>query len=205
MSAASQDGPDGATGLPAAGFVGVAVPGTTVPERHSPRPGPETPHAQLGVAFKRAMVAVRRLRGRETHRSEQLSYAQYGLLFSLAGMCERSARDLAEHADLAPATVAQMLEILEAQGLVKRIRSEQDRRVVLSSLTERGEQLVADRHAQMEPHWRAALDEFDDTELMVAARVVDRLADYFDALLEDGAPGAGSSTASAEIARPQSS
>jgi DNA-binding MarR family transcriptional regulator len=205
MSAASKDVPDGATGLPAAGFVGAAVPGTTVPERHPLRPGPETPHAQLGVAFKRAMVAVRRLRGRETHRSEQLSYAQYGLLFSLAGMCERSARDLAEHADLAPATVDQMLESLEAQGLVKRTRSEKDRRVVLSSLTERGEQLVAERHAQMEPRWRAALDEFDDTELIVAALVVDRLADYFDALLEDDVPGAGSSTASAESARPQRS
>jgi DNA-binding MarR family transcriptional regulator len=150
------------------------------------------------------MVAVRRLRGRETHRSAQLSYAQYGLLFSLAGMCERSARDLAEHADLAPATVAQMLESLEAQDLVKRTRSEHDRRVVLSSLTERGEQLVAERHAQMEPRWRAALDEFDDTELIVAARVVDRLADYFDALLEDDVPGAGSTTASAENTRPQS-
>jgi DNA-binding MarR family transcriptional regulator len=143
------------------------------------------PHAQLGAAFKRAMVAMRRLRGRETHRSEQISYAQYGLLFSLAGMCERSARDLAEHAELTPATVNQMLESLEVQGLVTRIRSDQDRRVVLSSLTERGEQLVAARHAQMEPRWRATLNEFDDAELVVAARVLDRLADYFDALLDD--------------------
>ena len=181
-----------------AGFGGVAAAGTTVPERHPLSAEPQTPHAQLGVAFKRAMVAVRRLRGRETHRSDQLSYAQYGLLFSLAGMCERSARDLAEHADLAPATVAQMLESLEAQGLVKRTRSEQDRRVVLSSLTERGEQLVAERHAQMEPRWRAALDEFDDTELMVAALVVNRLADYFDALLEDDVPDVASSAASGQ-------
>jgi DNA-binding MarR family transcriptional regulator len=172
------------------------VPSIDVAERLSLGPRAETPHGQLGVAFKRAMVAVRRLRGRETHRSEQLSYAQYGLLFGLAGMCERSARDLAEHADLTPATVAQMLESLEAQGLVKRSRSEQDRRVVLSSLTERGEQLVAERHAQMEPRWRAALDAFDDAELVVAARVMDRLADYFDALLEDDTPGAGGSTAS---------
>jgi DNA-binding MarR family transcriptional regulator len=141
----------------------------------------ETPHGQLGTAFKRAMVAVRRLRGRETHHPGQISYAQYGLLFSLAGMCERSARDLAEHADLTPATVAQMLESMEAQGLVTRIRSDQDRRIVLSSLTERGEQLVAERHAQMEPRWRAALNEFNDRELIIAARVLNRLADYFDA------------------------
>jgi DNA-binding MarR family transcriptional regulator len=146
------------------------------------------PHAELGAAFKRAMVAVRRLRGRETHRPEQISYSQYALLFSLAGMCERSARDLAEHAELSPATVTQMLDHLEAQGLVTRIRSKDDRRVVLTSLTEHGEQLVAERHAQMEPRWRDALSEFDDTELAAAARVLDRLADYFDALLKDDAP-----------------
>jgi DNA-binding MarR family transcriptional regulator len=196
MSAASGTGPDGAPRLDVPGSAGPAVASAAVAERLPRGPGPETPHGQLGAAFKRAMVAVRRLRGRETHRSEQLSYAQYGLLFGLAGMCERSARDLAEHADLTPATVAQMLESLETQGLVTRTRSEQDRRVVLSSLTERGEQLVAARHAQMEPRWRAALDGFDDTELIVAARVMDRLADYFDALLEDDTPGAGTPTAS---------
>ena len=187
MTAVSEDVSGGANGSSAPGIVGPAVTSADVAERLSLGPGAETPHGQLGVAFKRAMVAVRRLRGRETHRSEQLSYAQYGLLFGLAGMCERSARDLAEHADLAPATVAQMLESLEAHGLVTRTRSEQDRRVVLSALTERGEQLVAERHAQMEPRWRSALDQFDDAELVVAARVLDRLADYFDALLEDDA------------------
>ena len=196
MSAASETGPDGAPRLDAPGSAGPAVASAPVAERLPLAPGPDTPHGQLGAAFKRAMVAVRRLRGRETHRSEQLSYAQYGLLFGLAWMCERSARDLAEHADLTPATVAQMLESLETHGLVTRTRSEQDRRVVLSSLTERGEQLVAARHAQMEPRWRAALDGFDDTELIVAARVMDRLADYFDALLEDDTPGAGTPTAS---------
>jgi DNA-binding MarR family transcriptional regulator len=164
------------------------APGDAGTDRLAVRPAPETPHGQLGAAFKRAMGAVRRLRGRETHRSEQISYAQYGLLFGLAGMCERSARDLAEHADLSAASVAQMLESLEGQGLVRRIRSESDRRVVLSSLTERGEQLVAERHAQMEPRWRAALDEFDDAELKVAACVLNRLADYFDALLDEDAP-----------------
>lgn len=184
MNAISEHVPGGDTGLP-----GPAAPSNADTESLPLTPAPETPHDQLGTAFKRAMVAVRRLRGRETHhRPEQISYAQYGLLFSLAGMCERSARDLAEHAELTPATVTQMLESLEAHGLVTRIRSDQDRRVVLSSLTERGEQLVAARHAQMEPRWRAALGEFDDAELAVAARVLDRLADYFDALLDDDAP-----------------
>lgn len=148
---------------------------------------PSTPAGQLGLAFKRAMVAVRKLRGRETHRSGQISYAQFGLLFGLAGTDELSARELAEQADLTPGTVTQMLDYLEAAGLVKRTRSKQDRRIVLSSLTERGADVVAARRAQMEPRWQAALAEFSDRELTAAARVLDRLADYFDALQDDPA------------------
>jgi DNA-binding MarR family transcriptional regulator len=145
----------------------------------SPIYDPSTPAGRLGLAFKRAMVAVRRLRGRETSRPGQISYAQYGVLFGLAG-CECSARELAEHTDLTPATVTQMLEHLEAAGLVKRTRSQDDRRVVLSALTEHGQELVAERRAQMEPRWQDALSEFSDDELTAAARVLDRLADYFD-------------------------
>jgi len=159
-------------------------------EKRAPAPpsaalDPSTPAGQVGLAFKRAMVAVRKLRGRETQRPGQLSYAQYGLLFGLAGACELSARELAEHADLTPATVTQMLEHLEASGLVTRTRSEQDRRVVLSQLTERGAAVVSERHAQMEPRWRAALADFSDEELEAAARVLNRLGDYFDNLLGD--------------------
>jgi DNA-binding MarR family transcriptional regulator len=146
---------------------------------------PSTPHGQLGLAFKRAMVAVRRLRGRETHRSGQISYAQFGLMGGLAGGCPRSARELADMADLTPATVTQMLESMESAGLVTRVRSAEDRRVVLSELTAEGVRIVAERHATMEPRWRAALAEFEDDELRTAARVLNRLGDFFDAMHED--------------------
>jgi DNA-binding MarR family transcriptional regulator len=146
---------------------------------------PATAAGQLGLAFKRAMVAVRRLRGRETHRPGQLSYAQYSLLFGLAKAGECSARELAEQADLTPATVAQMLDHLEVAGLVTRTRSADDRRVVLTTLTEHGSGVVAARQAQMEPRWHAALAEFTDRDLTAAARVLNRLADYFDSLPDE--------------------
>lgn len=149
---------------------------------------PSTPAGRLGLEFKRVMVAVRKLRGRETQRQGQISYAQYGVLFGLAGMCETSARELADHVDLTPGTVTQMLEHLESAGLVKRTRSAEDRRVVLSALTERGAAVVAERKAQLEPLWQSALQEFSEDELVAAARVLGRLADYFDVLLEDGVP-----------------
>ena len=141
-----------------------------------------TQTGQVGLAFKRAMVAVRRLRGRESQRIGQLSYAQYGLLHGLAERCECSARDLAEHSNLSPATVTQMLEHLESAGLVTRTRSEQDRRVVLSVLTERGSAVVAERQLEMEGRWTEALQEFSDTDLATATKVLNRVADLFESL-----------------------
>jgi DNA-binding MarR family transcriptional regulator len=143
---------------------------------------PRTPHEQLGASFKAAMAAVRRLRGRETHRPGALSFAQYGLLFGLSGGGAMSTRDLAERADLGAATATQMLETLEAAGLVERTRSELDKRVVLTRLTERGRAVVDEHHARVSPRWRAALDEFSDDELRTAAAVLARLAHYFDEL-----------------------
>lgn len=144
-----------------------------------------TPTGQVGIAFKRAMVAVRRLRGRETQRIGQLSYAQYGLLHGLSERCECSARDLAEHSNLSPATVTQMLEHLEHAGLVTRTRSAQDRRVVLSVLTERGEAVVAERQQEMEARWTDALTDVTDADLAAAVKVLNRVADLFESLGED--------------------
>jgi DNA-binding MarR family transcriptional regulator len=139
---------------------------------------------QFGLAFKRAIGAQRRLRGRETHHPAELSYAQYGLLFGLATQDELSSRELACAADLSPATVTQMLDHLEAVGLVQRTRSELDKRVVLTSLTEDGHALVEQRRARYEPLWRAALSEFSEKELQTAAAVLDRVARLFAELAD---------------------
>jgi DNA-binding MarR family transcriptional regulator len=143
------------------------------------------PIEQVAQSFKVAMAAVRRLKGRETHRPGDLSYAQYGLLFGLAKDEAKSARELGELAELSAATVTQMLDHLAAVGLVERSRSDVDKRVVLTSLTDRGRDVVEERRARMEPKWRAALGEFTDEELLAAAAVLDRLAVLFEEL-QDG-------------------
>ena len=78
-----------------------------------------------------------------------------------------------------------MLDGLAAAGLVRRVRSDKDRRVVLTSLTERGHALLEARHARFSPRWNAALDEFTDQELRTAAAVLDRLRALFDELATD--------------------
>ena len=138
------------------------------------------PREQLGHSFKATMAAVRRLRGREAQRLGKLSYAQYSLLVSLAAEPELSASQLAAIADLSPATVTQMLDHLESDGLATRVRSQRDKRVVLVALTRSGRRLVEERRARFEPRWQAALTEFGDEELLTAAAVLDRLRELFD-------------------------
>jgi DNA-binding MarR family transcriptional regulator len=140
----------------------------------------------LGRAFKAANAALRRMRGRESHRPGELSYAQYGLLFGLCDGVPRSLRELAMAADVSPATAAEMLDSLAAAGLVKRIRSEQDKRVVLTSLTDKGQGLIDERRIRYERRWRAALKQFSDEELLTAAAVLDRVRAMFDELAGEG-------------------
>jgi DNA-binding MarR family transcriptional regulator len=135
------------------------------------------PQAHVGRAFKAAMTSMRRLRGRET---QHLSYAQYGLLFGLAEQDELPARQLAALADLAPGTVTEMLDHLEADGLVQRNRSSLDKRVVLVSLTQRGGELVRERRKTLEGRWQQALSGFNDEELRTAAAVLERLSELLD-------------------------
>jgi DNA-binding MarR family transcriptional regulator len=135
------------------------------------------------------MAAVRRLRGRETRRGGGLSDAQYRLLFGLRDHAQLSSGELACLADLSAATATEMLDGLAAAGLVARVRSDRDRRVVLTSLTERGHALLEERHAQFAPRWNSALAEFSDDELRTAATVLDRLHALFDEFAQDPPEG----------------
>ena len=115
----------------------------------------------------------------------ELTDAQYSLLFCLRDQSQMSVRDLAEAADLSPASVTEMLEGLAAAGLVERHRSDRDRRVVLTSLTESGRGLVEERRARFEPRLRAALEPFGEHDLLTAAAVLDRLRDMFEDVAEE--------------------
>ncbi len=134
----------------------------------------------VGQAFKGAVAALRRLRGRETHQPGELSYAQFGLLFGLWDGNAKSSRELALLADISPATAAEMLDGLAAAGLVDRTRSEEDKRIVLTSLTARGRELIDERRRTYEPRWQSALDAFSDDELLTSARVLDAIRTMFD-------------------------
>src|SRR5580700_9077883 len=98
---------------------------------------------ELGSAFRRLFRTLSRLRGRDTHLGgSELSHAQFELLIELDERGELQAGELALAARLAPGTVTQMLDHLAEAGHVERVRSETDRRVVVSRLTAQGRRRV---------------------------------------------------------------
>jgi DNA-binding MarR family transcriptional regulator len=145
------------------------------------------PSAELGVAFRRVFRSFNRLRGRDTHLgADELSHAQFELLIELSERGELPAGELAAAARLTPATVTQMLDHLAEQGHVERVRSEIDRRVVVSRLTPKGKRKIDAKRKAWQSRWEQALEGVDADELRAATRVLERLA----AMVEDTPAGA---------------
>jgi MarR family transcriptional regulator, organic hydroperoxide resistance regulator len=148
-------------------------------------PSPEL--TELGAAFRRVFRSFNRLRGRDTHLgANELSHAQFELLIELCERGELPAGELATAARLTPATVTQMLDHLAEQGHVERVRSETDRRVVVSRLTPEGERRIEAKRKAWQSRWEQALDGLDADELRAATRVLERLAAMVEEPLAGG-------------------
>jgi MarR family transcriptional regulator, organic hydroperoxide resistance regulator len=155
---------------------------------------------ELGNAFRRVFRSLSRLRGRDTHlEGSELSHAQFELLIELDERGELSAGELATAARLTPATVTQMLDHLAERGQVERVRSETDRRVVVSRLTPQGRRKIEAKREAWKTRWDEALKDVDAKDLRAATRVLALLGELFeDASPPDvlEAPKAGAHTGS---------
>jgi DNA-binding MarR family transcriptional regulator len=134
---------------------------------------------ELGVSFRRAFRSLRSLRGRDTHRGDEVGHAQFELLIELYVNGAMHAGELAEAVEASAATVSGMLDGLSEAELVERTRSESDRRIVVVKLTRRGRRKVEARKAVWQRRWQEALEGLDDEELKVASRVLERIHGIF--------------------------
>lgn len=150
---------------------------------------------ELGRAFRQVVRALTRMRGRDTHLGgSELSHAQFQLLIELEERGELSVSELATAAQLAPGTVTQMLDALADSGHVERVRSETDRRVVVSRLTPLGSKQIEAKRAAWRERWEHALDGVSERDMRAATRVLWRLSAVFSSGETPGCvPGANDS------------
>ena len=109
----------------------------------------------------------------------QLSRTEIGALLTLlAG--PRRITELATTEALAQPTVTELVDRLQARGLVVRERSREDRRVVLVAISTEGRQQLEEARADARELIRETLSEMDDRdldELVVAAEALEKLTD----------------------------
>jgi DNA-binding MarR family transcriptional regulator len=134
--------------------------------------------------FGGLMGAERRLRGRDQHRKtdDGLTIAQVRALFALDKNDAATAGEIAETARLSPASVTAMLDDLEREGIVTRVRSDADRRRVLVALTDDGRTVLNKRRRLWLKRWDAALADVPERDLEAAADVLHRIAGLLDEL-----------------------
>ena len=154
-----------------------------MPEAATKRAGEEAGRAGalegLGLAFRHAFRSLRSLRGRDTHRGDEIGHAQYELLAELCARGPLQAGELAEAVEASAATVSGMLDHLCEADLVERTRSDTDRRIVVVKVTRRGKRKVEARKALWQARWQEALEGVDAEELQVAGRVLERIHGIF--------------------------
>jgi MarR family transcriptional regulator, organic hydroperoxide resistance regulator len=135
---------------------------------------------ELGLAFRHAYRSLRSLSGRDTHLLPgELSHAQSVLLGELLERGPLPAGELAGAAALSPASVSQMLDHLAVEGQVERVRSESDRRVVVTKLTRRGRRQIEARRKLWARRWEESMEGVDDDDLKLAAEVLERIGTIF--------------------------
>ena len=93
----------------------------------------------LGASRALVAVAARSLAAAE----EDITLPQYRALVVLASQGSRRVLDLAEALDVNQSTATRMCDRLVRKQLIERTRSDDDRRTVILSISERGSELVA--------------------------------------------------------------
>ncbi|RNB84497.1 MarR family transcriptional regulator [Brevibacillus fluminis] len=123
-----------------------------------------------------------RLRGRATRIPGAISLAHARALKVLAVEGELSIKDLATHTETTASGVTQLVNGLETNGYVERIRSSQDRRTVTVKLTPKGMARHQERDLILNRLLQESLTDFTTEQIEQASDIITRLCTVFDEL-----------------------
>lgn len=137
---------------------------------------------EVEQAVAALFAAFRRKRGREQQSGGGLSGSQLRALDGLADAGRATARQMADFADVTPATMTGMLDVLENRGVISRERSLTDRRAVQIVLTDQGREIVAEARDQWQRRWREAMADVPAEDLRATVRVLGKVTDMFDGM-----------------------
>jgi len=135
----------------------------------------------IGLLMKRVMQSLRLQIDRRLA-VHDLTHAQWLPLYRLSlGECDTMAA-LARDQALDPGAMTRALDRLEAKGLLRRVRSQEDRRVLKLELTDAGRAAAAQVPPVLAEVLNAHLGGFSDAEWQTLIQLLQRLVANGDAL-----------------------
>jgi MarR family 2-MHQ and catechol resistance regulon transcriptional repressor len=117
-----------------------------------------------------------------------LTPTQFGVLEAILHLGPLSQRELCLKVLTSPGNMTDVVDKLEARGLVHRLRRQADRRAVQVELTAAGRALVEPLFARHAGDIREVMDSLDREELQQLAELLRRLGTAAEAGLEVGGP-----------------
>lgn len=160
---------------------------------------------QYDVAFKLALVARRfRARFAERVKSSSQTEARWSALYQLAreprGLIQS---ELAERMGIQGPTLVRLLDALEAQGLVRRLSTPEDRRAKRVMIQPAGELMVKEVDLVAEKLRDDAFADVSMEELLVTLRVLEKLGVSLDSETAGAAHGETSRARSMPLLAPE--
>lgn len=136
----------------------------------------------FAAAWERFVVALRRSQVRSRDSGNRLSLSQWDLLRPLLTTPGLAVGRLAETARITAATATRVLDGLERDGVVKRVRPPDDRRTVMVTLTAAGRQRLERTRRWISTRERRLFQRLAPAEREQAARLLWHLAEVMEEL-----------------------
>jgi len=106
---------------------------------------------------------------------EDLTFSHWIALMSLRDGISSTCADLSRHMNYDSGAITRLVDQLEKRGLVERLRSKSDRRVVNLSLTAAGRALAKSLSARVVEFWNDMLEDFTREEATQLISLLSRL------------------------------
>lgn len=135
--------------------------------------------------FLGSWMAIEREMGSVVRRQMpvNLTNDQYYLLHHIMQFGPRTSSELADTFKVVKSSITAIVTRLADRGLIERTRSEEDRRTVYLSLTERGQQIAEQVERRISESVGGYLSHFEEKEISMVMAAFEKLAEL---VIEDG-------------------
>ena len=144
-------------------------------------------HEEVLISIRQIIRAID-LHSKRLSKESGLTGPQLILMRSIRELGEVTIRELSNHTNMSQATATTILDRLERQELVKRVRSVQDKRKVHAHLTEKGLAVLDQAPMPLQQNFINKFQRLEEWEQSLLLSSVQRISSMMNAEDIDGAP-----------------